>query len=44
MRIDLGQTVRLTWDCYGLESGQLLRVIAIKYDLAAMRIDLTLWG
>ena len=44
MRIDLGQTVRVTWDRYELESGQLLRVIAIKYDLAAMRIDLTLWG
>ena len=44
MGIDLGQTVRLTWDRFGLDSGQLLRVTAIKYDFAAMRIDLTLWG
>jgi hypothetical protein len=42
--LDLNAVVTLQWDRFGLDAGQLFRVIAGEFDYSRNRAILTLWG
>ena len=44
LAVDLGDVVRLSWNDFDLSAGRLFRIIGIRYELKARRIDLVLWG
>lgn len=43
-QLEPGQTVRLTWPRYGLESGRNLLVVGVRSRFFSRRVDLLLWG
>ena len=42
--LDLGDVVRLVWPRFNLSGGRLLRVVSVRYDLRARRLEFALWG
>lgn len=44
LAVDLGDVVRVQWPRFNLAAGRLLRVVSVRYDLKARRIEFGLWG